>query len=91
MFRITITKLATTVLPAAAVLAAAGVTSVLGAGSAAAATSAESVHVVNNSNETMTVTSASKPYGHWQDRAAEIARHTANNLSNSRNWINGNL
>jgi hypothetical protein len=100
MFRTLTTKLTTTVLPAAAVLAAVGAASVLGAGTAAAATpdamltssqgsTGMTVHVVNNSNETMTVTSSSNPYGHWQDQATDIAPHTAKDVSDYSNNIEG--
>lgn len=47
------------------------------------------LHVVNNSNETMKVISASNPYGSWQDRAVDIPAHTAANVSDYSSNING--
>jgi len=100
MFATITTKFCTTVVPAAAMLVAVGAASVLGAGPAAAATpeamlsssqgtTGMVLHVVNNSNEAMTLTSASNPYGHWQERAVDIPAHTAKDVSDYSNNIEG--
>ena len=52
-------------------------------------TTGMTLHVVNNSNETMTLTSASNPYGHWQQRATDIPAHTAIDVSDYSNNIEG--
>ena len=47
------------------------------------------LHVVNDSNETMTLTSATNPYGSWQQRAVDIPAHTAKDVSDYSNNIEG--
>lgn len=93
MFR----TIATKIVPAAAILAAVGAAT-LGAAPAQAATldsvgssgsTGMTLHITNDSNDTMHVISASNPYGHWQDRAVDIPAHTSANVSDYSNNIEG--
>ena len=47
------------------------------------------LHITNDSNETMTLTNASNPYGHWQNQAVDIPAHTTKNVSDYSNNIEG--